>query len=243
MNVDNYLQVRNETKITNRALGRTNLCVEVLKKRMGREDYDKNELNNKYGKELLLILRNYLIQKYYKKYNLFTDESYKDERLFFYRYFNNEYHGIAGSICMNKGKYYLSEYVKRNGDIFNSIISYGYNGFESIEQQILENCHEDYHIKENENAEITLTLFQLVTIGNCLGYFDMILISDELPYEKQHMMDENKKHKFLIRYKKKLFYIHKFTGQLMLSKDKIIDFKEWCNNDVGNGLNYILSLV
>lgn len=243
MDANIYLQVIEETKIVNRALARTNLCVQALKKKMGLEDISNSELVYKYGKELLLILQNYLIQKYYKKYSLFTEELYNDERLFFYRYFISKCESIAGVLDMNKGKYYLSEYILKNGDMFSSIISYGYNGFEEIEKQILRNCTDEYFIKENKNSEITLTLYQLVTVGNCLGYFDMVLSSDELSHHKQFMMKEFKRENFLIRYNKNMFYIHKLNGQLMVSSGKIINFKDWCNNDVGKGLDYILSLV
>lgn len=244
MNTNIYLQLRDENKLTNRALARANLCIEALKTRIGNTALDEITLANNYGKELLLILQNYLIQKYYKKYNLITEESYKDERLFFYSYAHRRKDSICiGVLNMPKAKYYLSDYIIKNGDILGSILSYGYNGFEEIEAQIIRSCYSISSFEGNSNSEVTLILYQLVTIGNCLEYFDFILSSDELSKEEEFMMTEPKKGKFLLRLNNKKFYIDKFDGQLILSHDKIIDFSDWCNYNVETGLEYLLNLM
>lgn len=240
--MNDYLQLKEETKVVNRALARTNLCVESLKKRIGKIKYNGSYLAENYGKELLLILQNYLIQKYHKMYGLYAEESYKDERLFFYYYSNGECNGVAGVFDMNKGKYYLSEHIVKSKDMLSSILNYVLNGFEEIEKQILRGLPKAKHIKPEDNVEITLTLYQLVTVGNCLGYFDVILISDELSNSEQFLMEEFKREKFLVRNNDKMFYIHKFTGELILSCGKRVEFKDWCNYNVGNGLEYIVKL-
>jgi hypothetical protein len=243
MNINKYLELRDENKIINRALSRTNLCVEALKSRIDNLKVDKTTLADNYGKEFILILQNYLIQKYYEKYNLITEESYQDERLFFYSYTQSyEKYEHVGILDMLKGKHYLSEYIINNGDIFSAILTYGHNGFQEVENQIINNCTEKNMFEKNDDSKITLTLYQLVTIGNCLGYFDFILISDEIPDSEEFMMTEFKKGKFLIRSNNKKFYINKFNGQLILSFDKLIGFDEWCNYNVGNGLKYLVNL-
>lgn len=244
MNINKYLQLRDETKGINRAITRTNICVEALKSRIG-DKLDRTELESKYGKELLLILQNYLIQKYYKRYKLITEESYKDERLFFYSYNDHKEieSRVAGILDMNKGKFYLSEYIIKNGDIFSSILRYGNDGFQEIEKQVIDRCVDVSKIEVEPNSEITLTLYQLLTVGNCLGYFDFILSSDELDSTELFFMEEFKKWKFLIKIRNKKFYIDKFNGQLILSCNNIVEFNNWCDYSVATGLKYILSLL
>lgn len=241
---NSYDDLIQSTKMNNRALARTNVNVEALKRRIGGKLFDFNYIAANYGKELLLILQNYLIQKYYKKYGVYTEGSFKDGRLFFYTRLLNEERKIVGCIDINKGKFYLSQHIAEQKDMLSAILSYCIIGFEEIERQILESYLEINKNKNNSNSsDITLSLFQLTTVGNCLGYLDVVVSSDELSDLEANLMDRHKADNFLIKCPSGVILINRFNGDLIFPNNEKIDYKIWCNDKVGDGLKYLICSI
>lgn len=236
----NKLIIDNKTK--NLALSRTNINVEALKKRIRIIPNDANCFAQEFGNELLLILMNYIVQKYYKDYGVlsFSDG---DERVYFYTLSEIDLKNTIAIADIGKSRQYLSGSVLENSDMLGTIIKYAIDGFGSLEKDILKGIKRT-EVKEClvNNAERVLIIYQIITVGSCLGYFDVILDEKSLQSSDKFIMKYFNTKQFLIKYINGFCKIDIQSGDLVIA-NRVVKFKKWSNYSVGSALEYILSII
>lgn len=242
MDIQNYNGLVDDNKMKNRALARTNINIEALKRRI-KEKYDGPNYNIKeYGDELLLILINYLVQKYYKDYGLLSFSDWI-ERQYFYVESTDESRNILAAIALDKSRFYLSSSVLESSDMLSGIISYAIDGFENVEKRVLEGLE---RVKGKEivkfDAERILTIYQIITVGSCMGYFSVILDELSLQQSDKFMMKYFGHKQFLLKYANGFCRIDMQNGDLIIS-NRTIKFEIWNNYSVCKGLEYLINVI
>lgn len=234
MEMQFYNELINENNMKNRALARTNINVEALKKRIKTKNYEPHCFAKEFGNELLLILINYIVQKYHNEYGIlcFSDGV---ERLYFYKEGEIELNNRVSVAIIDRGRYYLSSAVLENTEMLSSIINYAINGFETVEKNMLKGL-ENVYVKERfkTDTEKVLTIYQIITVGSCLGYFDVILDEKFLPDSEKFMMKYFTDKQFLIKFMNGFCKIDIMNGDIILA-NRIIKFKTWSNNMLVRG--------
>jgi len=235
-----YVDLINSTKTNNLAMERTNICIEALERklRLNAEEC-KSYFRSNSKNELLLIFLNYLVQKYCLSQGIYADAE-MGQRIFFKIYSDGELVDIAGAISMNKARWYLADYIVKNSSIITGIMSYGICGFEKAEEQIINKSRELHNINiSSKNAEMTMNIYQIITVGACIGYFDVILDYTKLSIKEKNFVQKYEDNHYVIKILSDFYLINKFTGELISFNSSKIKYGEWCNHDILKGLKYL----
>lgn len=242
MDIQSYNELINDNKMKNRALARTNLNIEALKKRTQKACNESNSFSKEFGNELLLILMNYMIQKYHKEYGLFSFPD-GEERLYFYTEPDANSTDTIVTVGIDKSRYYLSCAVLEDVDMLSAIIRYAIDGFENLEKEILRRL-ESIEKKETvkNDAEKVLTIYQIITLGSCMGYFNIVLDEYFLQRSDRFIMKYYENKKFLIKFINGFCKVDMITGDLIIH-NKRVKFENWSNYCVGKGLEYLINEI
>jgi uncharacterized protein YqgQ len=242
MDINNYNDLINVTKTQNRAISRTNINIEAFKKRIEESIRNEDPIDKEYGSELILIFVNHIVQTYFKSYGILGFPDGK-ERLWYYKVLKDKSLVCVGTSCMDKERYYLSRVVIENIDMLSGILNYVTNKVEEDEFRVLELIKKyDNNQLDKSEAEIVTTTYQIVTVGCCLGYFDVIINEQFLESSEKPVMKYFKFKHFLIKYSNRVMNIDIFNGDLICG-DKIIKFETWSNYSVKNGLDYLINII
>ncbi|MBU3154028.1 hypothetical protein [Clostridium estertheticum] len=160
-----YIDLINSTRRNNLAIERTKVCIEALERKLklNVEDF-KSYFRSNDKNEFLLNFLNYIVQKYCLSQGIYADAE-MEQRIFFKIYLDGELIYIAGAISMNKARWHLADYIVKNSRIITGIMSYKICGFEKVEEQIINKSRELHIIYIlNENAEMTMNIYQIITV-------------------------------------------------------------------------------
>ncbi len=250
--IEDYYSIMENNKYYNRALARTNLNCKVLMKRFRKIDFRKNEVDYSIIGSFKFIIWNHIIQAYSIEYGVdIIPGSCGD----MYGYYVSIEAGedrekvanlTSGSLRIDSynGVFEISKRLKEEKDLYITVLK----AMKHLENNILDYGNETYKkVKghKGSNNDVYLSVYQVLTMGCCMGLVeDFILGINYLPDYFREVNGIKYLDYFSIKINKNQdYHINKNSGDIFHMGKKLIDYKHWCNGEIGQGIKTIIKLT
>lgn len=259
MSIENYYETVKENEFYNRAISRTNLNCKILMKRI--KDFPRNEWDCNHEFHFVeccrYILWNHILQAYHINYDI---DLMPDWAMDMYGALvdivyakGNDYSKVAylksGSLTLNSlnAEIVVTDLLFKDKNIFITIS----RTMKHFEEKIIPNIINDNSNKyktdyELEKKEIYLSIYQVLTMAACMGSIREWIRGGE-PLAEFLKLDKNVNIKHLDYFvvsliNGKYIYINKDSGDIFDKNRLLIKYEDWCDGNIGQGINTIIKL-
>lgn len=257
MSIENYYETVKENEFYNRAISRTNLNCKILMKRI--KDFPRNEWDCEYNfiECFRYIIWNHILQAYHHNDDIDLIPGTAGDMYGYYveiiQLVKNDFEKIAnlssGTLRFDStnGQFVTTELLYREQDLFSTVLK-SMKYFEEkiilkINDENISRYKTDYELR---SKEIYLSIHQVLTMVACMGLTREWIRGGE-PLAEFLKLDKNVSIKHLdyfvvLLMNRKYIYINKDSGDVFDKNRLIIKYEDWCNGDVGQGINTIIKL-
>lgn len=257
MNINDYYSVVKENKFYNRAISRTNLNCKILMKRIGEITKDKyhkgNELSNCYR----YIIWNHIMQAYHNDYGIdIIPESCGHMYGYSVKIMHRKDSELSTIVDLTSGSlridavgesFEILDILFKEKDLYITVLK----SMKYFEEKITDDIKDNYSNYKSKNLfvnnEIYLSIYQVLTMASCMGLVESWILGVEYIPEYFKEMDRESNLGDLGYFRMNLtilktFFINKISGDIFYLGKKLIEYKEWCNGDIGQGIKTIMKL-